>query len=227
MSWAGLFQGSSKDRAKKPNPRNGGEYDLQFKATTEVSGKKVDFDLALHHITDWDLLRGVWNRMVTDKHWGTICSWLYAVGFDVNNIYYETKKPQTPALIATTLMLGGVIDDSVADGDEIHQRITWSTWNLVEGPKESLRTDDRGNFHDVFSTVKAGITPEERANLKAADNVYTAMSGLNLKEAVPQERALALSKALLGVNRTAKIIKFSPDMWIKQNSSAKSWMKNV
>jgi hypothetical protein len=211
-----------KDRAKKPNHRDGGEYSPQFKATDGIK-----FDLALHHITDWELLRGVWNRMVEDKHWGTICAWLYAVGFDVNNIYYETNKAQTPALIATTLMLGGVIDESVADVDEIHQRVTWSTWNLVEGPKESLRTDDRGNFHDVFSTVKAGVTELERGDLKLTDNVYTAMSALNLSAEVPKDRAMALSKALLGVNRTAKIIKYRPDMWIDQKTGVKCWMKNV
>lgn len=222
MSWSGKFEGSSEKRAAKPNHKDGGTYCPQFKASD------AKFELALHHITDWALLRGVWNRMVDDKHWATICAWLYSVGFDVSNIYYETGAAQTPALITRTLMLGGVIDESVADSDEIHQRITWSTWNLVEGPKESARTDDRGNFHDVFSTVKAGISDLERADLRLADNVYTIMSGLNLKQPVLPDRAQSLTRALLAVHRNAPIIKLRPEMWVNDGSGkVKCWRKNI
>lgn len=222
MPWSGLFTGTMEKRAAKPNPKNPGDYYAQFKSSD------VQIPLALHHITDWEKLRGVWNRMVTDKHWATICAWLYAVGFDIHNIFYETKEAQTPALITRTLMAGSPIDDSVADADEIHQRITWSTWNLVEGPKEDTRTDDRGNFHDIFSTVKDGLTETERANLTLADNVYTVMSALDLSNEVPRERALALCKALLGVNRSARVIDYRPDMWTNDGSGRKKcWRKNV
>ncbi len=223
MSWNGTFEGSFKARASKPNHKDGGTYASQFKSSEEFGGIK----LALHHISDWELLRGVWNRMVSDAHWGTICCWLYSVGFDTSNIYYETRQAQTPKLIVETLMLGGAIDESVADADEIHQRITWSTWNLVEGPKEDTRLDDLGNFHDCFSDVRQGISAEERCNLKLADHVYTAMSGLNLSSTVPKERALALSKAFLGVNRNAPMIKYQPGMWEKSGDAKKCWRKKL
>ena len=158
MGWKGKFVGSMSDRADKPYHKSkvNRDYCQQF----SPSGEKIP--MAVHHITDWARLRDTWNRMVTDGHWGTISCWLYAVGFDVNNIYYETDAPQSPALIARTLQSGEEIDEKVADADEIHERVTWSTWNLVEGPKENTRTDDLGNFHDRFSNVR-GLESEERA----------------------------------------------------------------
>lgn len=221
MTWTtGLFTGTLKERADKPNwkDKRASDYDKQFQPTT---GKEVPA-LAVHHVTDWATLRDTWNRMVTDKHWGTICCWLYAVGFDTNNVFYETQLDQSPAKIVNAMVRGADIGD-VADVNEIHARVTWSTWNLVEGPKESTRTDDRGNFHDIFSNVR-GLSDQERINMRAADNVYTAIAGMNLNEEVPKERALALSRAFLGVNRGASIIKFKPEMWVE---TAKTWRKNT
>jgi hypothetical protein len=219
MTWSGLFKGSMEKRAAQPNPKAKGanSYDLQFGAAADVK-----IPLAVHHVVDWALLRDVWNRMVEDKHYATICAWLYAVGFDVNNVFYETQKAQTPALIVQTMMRGADIGE-VADPDEIHQRVTWSTWNLVQGPKESTRTDDRGNFNDSFADV-AGVAEEERAYLRCTDTVDTVMRGFNLSAAVDGGRASQLTKALLAVNRSAKVIKYRPEMWV---GSAGKWRKNT
>lgn len=221
MSWDGKFTGSYNKRADRPNWRWKGEYYGQFKTSD------AEIPLAFHHICDWALLRDTWNRLIDDRHFGTICIWLYTSGFDVNNIYYETDEAQTPALITRTIMEGEDVQ-KVADPDEVHARITWSTWNLVEGPKEDTRADDLGNFHDRFSNVRKGISELERADLTAPDRIYTIMSGLNLKQAIPKKKALELSKALLSVNRGAKVIKFRPDMWINDKSGRKKcWRKDL
>lgn len=222
MSWDGKFEGSFAKRASRPNPASkiNEAYCGQFKTS------EAEIPLAFHHITDWALLRDVWNRMVTDGHFSTICLWLYAVGFDMKNIYYETDAPQSPALITRAIQRGEDVQE-VADPDEIHERVTWSTWNLVEGPKEDTRTDDRGNFHDIFSTVRKGLSDLEKADLRCTDNVYTIMKSLNLSAAVQADRARALSNALLAVNRNATVIKFNPEMWVKSGSAKKCWRKNV
>jgi len=237
MSWDGLFDSKSNmsKRAKQPNHNNGGNYCGQFKSTNTRDPsipKEADIytiPTALHHVTDWALLRDVWNRMVLDKHWGTICCWLYAVGFDVNNVYKEQgekDRVQSPAAIVGAIMRKEEVQ-LVADVSEIHERITWSTWNLVEGPKEDIRSDDLGNFHDIFSNVN-GLTQTERARLQQTDVVYTIMSGLNLKKEVAKLKALELSKALLAVDRNATIIKLRSTMWTKAPTGAKKcWSKNV
>jgi hypothetical protein len=220
MTWSGKFEGSMKDRAAQPNPRGrgAGPYDKQFGASADV-----DIPLAVHHITDYAKLRDVWNRMVDDKHYATLCAWLYAVGFDVNNVFYETNLAQSPALIIGTMIRGGDIG-AIADVDEIHQRVTWSTWNLVQGPKESTRRDDLGNFHDTFANV-VGLSDTERADMVTADVVYTVMAQMNLSAAVPKAQADQLTRALLGVNRNAALIKYRPEMWV--GSKEAKWAKNL
>jgi len=218
MSWMGKFIGSKAKRAQQPSPtaRSPGAYELQF-----GSDPSVKIELAVHHIIDWARLRDTWNRMVDDGHYATLCAWLYAVGFDVNNIYYETEESQTPVKIVQSMMRQADVD-LVADGDEIHQRITWSTWNLVQGPKEDTRTDDQGNFHDTFAEV-AGLSDSERADMVCTDAVYTAMAAMTLTAPVPAARAQQLTKALLGVNRNAKVIKYRAAMW--DGSKEAGWHK--
>jgi hypothetical protein len=220
MVWSGKFTGSMAKRADQPNPngRVAGPYDKQFGASPNVA-----IPLAVHHITDYAKLRDVWNRMVDDKHYATLCAWLYAVGFDVNNVFYETNQAQSPALIIGTMIKGGDIG-AVADVDEIHQRVTWSTWNLVEGPKEDTRTDDWGNFHDTFANV-VGLTDIERADMVCADAVFTAMAAMNLKAPVAKPAAQQLTKVLLGVNRNAQVIKYRPAMW--SGSKEAGWRKRL
>ncbi|MGD1927108.1 MAG: hypothetical protein ACFB03_23420 [Paracoccaceae bacterium] len=221
MPWDGTFTGNSSKRADRPNWRSSSDYNIQFKPSDS------DVKLAFHHICDWALLRDTWNRLVDDKHYATICCWLYAVGFDVKNTYHETGEPQTPVAIATQIMKGEDVYD-VADADEVHTRITWSTWNLVEGPKEDTRSDDRGNFHDRFSNVRGGISESERADLTGPDRLYSIMSGLNLSQPIPLLKAIDLSKALMSVNRKAKVIKFREQMWTKASGGMKKcWRKNL
>jgi hypothetical protein len=230
MAWDGKFTGSMKKRADKPNHRAQvkTEYYGQFKSSDATKNDHT-LKLAYHHITDWAKLRDVWNKLIDDRHFSTICIWLYAAGFDTRNYYYETEAPQTPFGITRAIMDGSDVQ-KVADADEIHARITWSTWNLVEGPEGAIRTGDEGNFHDIFSNC-AGLNDDERADLQAADRVYTAMAALNLSGTIQKERASALSKALLGVNRNAQVIKFREDMWTHQNHgptrcTSKCWTKS-
>jgi hypothetical protein len=234
MVWNGKFEDKMKDRAKKPNHKNDvrAEYYSQFKGSdvphpdNEKTGKKISLPLAYHHITDWALLREIWNQLIDDKHFATICTWLYAVGFDIHNVTYLTGKAQTAAGITGAIMKGEDVAD-IAEIDEIHERITWSTWNLVEGPEGAIRTDDKGNFHDIFSDVKDGLSPDERGDLKKADAIYTIMSGLKGKKAIPKEQATALSSAFLALNRKAAVIKFRPVMWIHAHGKGgRDWTKN-
>jgi hypothetical protein len=235
MAWNGKFEGNLKDRADKPNHKGDirREYCSQFK-TTQLRIENKDVQMAYHHISDWAMLRDVWNRLIDDKHFGTICSWLYAVGFDTTNVFIDTRNDipvkdgkQTPAAITMAIMKGEEVE-KVADVGEIHERVTWSTWNLVEGPEGAIRTDDRGNFHDIFSTVKKGITDKEKADLQAADRVYGALSALNTSGPIDKDRALALGKALLAVNRNAQVIKYREDMWVCNKSLGKKcWTKNL
>lgn len=84
--------------------------------------------------------------------------------------YYVTDEAQTPAGITKAIMKGENVVE-VSDPDQILERITWSPWNLVEGPEGTIRTDDKGNFHDQFSTVRGGLTHAQRADLQAADRL--------------------------------------------------------
>lgn len=230
MPWDGKFTGTMEDRADKPyyRTRIKPEYYSQFEASSVRRGGHA-LDMAYHHITDWQMLRGVWNKLIDDKHFGTICCWLYAAGFDTDNNYYVTDQPQTPAGITRAIMNGEDVG-KVGDPDQIHERITWSPWNLVEGPLPNIRSDDEGNFHDVFSNTP-GISDGERADLKAADQVYVIMAALNLAAPIPKDRALALSKAFLGVNRKAQVIHYRPEMWDHHvnhgdtKCSSKCWRK--
>lgn len=239
MSWDGKMTGSYADRASKPNHRNvaRSEYYSQFLGTSLLvgpEGKKTSMPMAYHHITDWAMLRLVWNKLVDDKQFAPICAWLYAVGFDVNyrfyrgrdeNIVYDTDRaPQTPAGITMAIRDGRDVED-VAEASEVHERITWSTWNLVEGPKENTRSDDLGNFHDKFSDVRTGLDDLERADLRAADRVYTAMANVSTAKTVTDEKARELCAALLGVNRRAQVIKYRPEMWV-QDTGTKKWRKD-
>ena len=231
MGWEGKFTGSYHKRAAKPKSTDlPASYYGQFEASN-VRRNEHSLDLAYHHITDWAKLRDVWNKLIDDKHFGTICCWLYASGFDTSNYYYETEAPQTPAGITQAIMKGEDVGE-IADPDEIHARITWSTWNLVEGPEGAIRTDDKGNFHDQFSNVRRGLSALEKTNLQAADRVYVAMDALNLKGTIDPGRAQALAKALLGVNRSSHVIKFKEEMWTHKEHgntkcTKKCWTKDL
>lgn len=112
---------------------------------------------------------------------------------------------------------------SAADSDTIMEKVAWQKWNIVEGPKESVRSDDPGsdNFDDFRQADPANV-----ARYMAVLNLYTAMAFVEkdykaykmhfATEEKMKEWTLMLKGPVQGAQFLINegLVKFNPEHWL-------------
>ncbi len=163
----------------------------------------ISYDLTWHHNIPWSLLRDSWNIVYTFCSPAVIGDLfdLYAAG-NPTRIRLHTLKAK---LLYIREAIGPSASNGssgtyekwmarVADGAESHlvhlaeenqlsvdewdalySIVAWQSWNIVEGPKESVRTDDPGStgFDDF-----RGADPGNTVRFNLVNSLFTTLDGL-------------------------------------------------
>ena len=117
------------------------------------------------------------------------------------------------------------------DRDLIHERLTWSTWNIVEGPKN--RNDDPGETYDKFRDAM-GLDAAQLSQMIFVEALWTAMTAINCAAKAPDGLIDHLGKALTAIPSDNPVIKFNEKTWKKvsdvegrymQDSNQPTWAK--
>ncbi|MFD1951486.1 hypothetical protein ACFSGX_11995 [Sphingomonas arantia] len=108
--------------------------------------------------------------------------------------------------------------------DEVHSRLTWQGWNIVEGPGGEFRSDDPDDNYDGWSTIK-GVSANQRKRLQSVNSLYSVMSRLarNTKKtdgsfetpiiSVSEARALEIVFLAEMSLRGGRPISYTENMW--------------
>jgi hypothetical protein len=240
MSRHGFIETKDK-RGKCPFPHDTAIVPREFLKSDEYTW---------HHGVPFNTLRDSWNSLIT-------LVWLLGDGKSD-----AVKAAKASAREVMELMLNGISGCTIAkaadqamkindeeDFDEIHAAISWPPWDLVDGPKESKRIDDPGEFFDKFA---AGLDDNEKALHAKLEELYDEEQSFIsaarllktlLEVASGKDNEIALAAGTLKakadtlkaklqpvVNHTVKgPIKFRATVWkcfaLKQQPKERRWAK--
>jgi hypothetical protein len=204
------FLTTSDDRGERPVawPNSKGK-----KITVaSLSGKPTDFvvpDTTLHHIIPYaNVLAPFWNLLVSLMDPADMENESQNRNLDVIRkeaklcmlAYLETIGMTGPDKAVTTIITtrhshgkDADVDESVMEpfSRELHTKVTWSAWNIIEGPSTTIRRDDPGEFFDDFEPAlqQLHLTNESLA-VNRVRNLYAAMVGLIFNSGLKQEAGI-------------------------------------
>jgi hypothetical protein len=110
-----------------------------------------DVPMDWHHIIPWNTLRDGWSALCGSGRWEVIAEWLNLM--DVADGRTRISEMRNNAL-------------AMPHTQDMHTRLCWSKWNLVEGPTNGNRTDDPGGDDvDSFSGLKTSNGLRDRSQM--------------------------------------------------------------
>ena len=149
-----------------------------------------NYDLALHHNIPWKTLRDSWDIIVTfcseavirevftlynygtamrnpDRFENKLAMIREAVGPSKNNASSGTYERWMQRMKDDMEHLSQEKQITTDEAGELVNIVIWQQWNIVEGPKENLRTDDPGSddFDDFRCLGRTNYSRFERARV--------------------------------------------------------------
>lgn len=126
-----------------------------------------EIPMAWHHMVPWPILRDGWSAIAILNRWDVVRAWLESL-----------EVPET----SITQCVEGMSSQTYRDDDDLSEKVCWAKWNLVEGPKGDVRSDDPkdGNALDRFDygampdglRGRASIAAEIDAALRRIKGLY-------------------------------------------------------
>jgi|GEM_PF-2837778 len=156
--------------------------DAHSRGLAPTTTNMIAYPLTWHHNIPWQVLRDSWNIIFTFCSPQRLQSAfrLYSAGANNEDLLNKLMEIQRVMAPTATNISGATYEKWVArlsdgpeslllstlattkqltadDSDRLASVVAWSKWNIVEGPKESVRTDDPGSdaFDDFSTTVAA------------------------------------------------------------------------
>ena len=212
----------------------------------------ISYDLTWHHNIPWQALRDSWNVVCVFCKPETIAKLFYLYwkgnratvtpGQLVNKLKAHRTKigPETASASSTTYKKYrtrmGEDDESHIEllpeaeqltsdeKDELHSMVSWAAWNIVEGPKENVRTDDPGSAgfddfrgSDIARAVRYNHVNDLYTVLLQIANEYTPRANQfcdpNRIDQWDTSLSLALNRTYENL-KTEPIVKFNDTQWV-------------
>ncbi len=164
-------RGSSPTEWVRTNWTIGAAREVGLYPPLEQGGAVTDafsFDFTWHHNIPWATLRDSWNVVFAFCDWDVVDGLLTLYGGNGMPRVRAGLQAMRDALLPGEAELGGrtfaalmerfasgpgsALDGlpeeqqlAKTDADELHTNVAWQRWNIVEGPKESIRCEDPGD----------------------------------------------------------------------------------
>src|SRR5690349_16723375 len=145
--------------------------------------------LEWHHIIPYARLRDCWEALSANRQLGKCRIALES--------FMRLLRVDAPRACLNAIREGTL---SLVEQLEIERKLTWPSWNIIEGPK--FRTDNPGDRLDFFTS---GLTPTEAERQYRIRELYEIVKGFNPASAgcvMPERSALAVLTVMNSVERT-------------------------
>jgi len=152
-------------------------------AHTVYNHNGANLDMAWHHVIPWDTLRNFWNKILLLNHDPDAYFWKDKSqkkrSPNLNEVkiygkilieYLKYLKFANPQSIVDRMKSNNFKGEAK---DEFLQKIIWQKWNIVEGPKGDLRSDDPGSSQ--IDKFKTGLDEKEQGCHTALQALYDKM----------------------------------------------------
>ncbi len=94
--------------------------------------------LGFHHVIALNILVEVWNQLLQDQAWDTL-----------KLLVQMIRQPNVDQIMSRISEQNGSL--TADDRDSLFEKLTWSTWNLVQGPQMDIRFDDPKSKPENFT----------------------------------------------------------------------------
>lgn len=195
----GIIVNGGKDRPSEPthwHKTNTKSSKWHWKQNPAPVPANHELPMTFHHVIGWQRIWQMWNHLVVKDRWDVIREWAHLMQIDG---------------AAVDAMQKGTLDDV----DPVVEKICWSPWNMVEGPRGSYREDDPSKDNKDIDYFQFGGSHTARTRMSDLLALFNAMTVAlravpNADPAFDQLRKMLHDLRHL---RNKEMIRFEESMW--------------
>lgn len=226
--YAALFNNDGTINTDRPNPPKSWNHSTY--KDTQVK-PPMNIDMTWHHIVPYDSLSSFWDSLVRHmkhlkgKTYGTMYMKMVRSYFNLIGIPKNLEGKIINSIYKNNFQT--ILSQNAAGGQTVAEflieRIAWQTWNIVEGPLNTDRTDDPDEKLDNFTQ---GLQQEDRDRIRVLNSFYYKIQTFNGAEpgqALDEQLIRSLANIIAGIRtkRGRELIMFDINMWERDGSHSR------
>jgi hypothetical protein len=153
-----------------------------------------------HHTIPWNVLRLVWNELVRCQYWDALKKYMSIIG--ISNGHEQRQ------------LVNNMKRNVLGNLDDLHTKITWQGWNIVEGPGGAFRAtgDDPGAGRETWITIY--MSHNHSRSISAAYQLHSAMVLIaNGLKNIPDQDRQCLNQFINAVDTQKANLSHDPIKW--------------